>query len=154
MVLFAETVTYPPVVLWRVGDVHVGMVDRGGQLEVEVIQARGLTPKPGSKCIQGKTPQSPTVLIIAGSLSVISQCIIDQSVLSFAPMTSGPPPPTTHIPHLLSCSSFICEGVRAGKRRLSGQEENQGGEEVLGPGVPAGAALRREPAGPGPAGGS
>ncbi|KAI3358445.1 hypothetical protein L3Q82_014872 [Scortum barcoo] len=28
-----------------------GMVDRGGQLEVEVNQARGLTPKPGSKNI-------------------------------------------------------------------------------------------------------
>nr|XP_015203971.1 PREDICTED: regulating synaptic membrane exocytosis protein 3 isoform X2 [Lepisosteus oculatus] len=33
------------------GDVHVGMVDRSGQLEVEVIQARGLTPKPGSRTI-------------------------------------------------------------------------------------------------------
>ncbi|XP_041726961.2 regulating synaptic membrane exocytosis protein 3-like [Coregonus clupeaformis] len=33
------------------GDIHVGMVDRGGQLEVEVNQARGLTPKPGSKNI-------------------------------------------------------------------------------------------------------
>ncbi|PWA15405.1 hypothetical protein CCH79_00008414 [Gambusia affinis] len=33
------------------GDVHVAMVDRGGQLEVEVNQARGLTPKPGSKNI-------------------------------------------------------------------------------------------------------
>ncbi|CAL8364293.1 unnamed protein product [Arctogadus glacialis] len=31
------------------GDVNVGMVDRGGQLEVEVNQARGLTRKPGSK---------------------------------------------------------------------------------------------------------
>ncbi len=35
------------------GDVHVGMVDRGGQLEVEVNQARGLIPKPGSKNIPG-----------------------------------------------------------------------------------------------------
>nr|XP_023995229.1 regulating synaptic membrane exocytosis protein 3-like [Salvelinus alpinus] len=33
------------------GDVHVGMVDRGGQIEVEINQARGLTPKPGSKNI-------------------------------------------------------------------------------------------------------
>ncbi|XP_045082383.1 regulating synaptic membrane exocytosis protein 3-like [Coregonus clupeaformis] len=32
------------------GDIHVGMVDRG-QLEVEVNRARGLTPKPGSKNI-------------------------------------------------------------------------------------------------------
>lgn len=33
------------------GDVYVGVVDRGGQLEVEITQARGLTPKPGSKNI-------------------------------------------------------------------------------------------------------
>lgn len=35
------------------GDVHIGTVDRGGQLEVEVNQARGLIPKPGSKNIPG-----------------------------------------------------------------------------------------------------
>ncbi|CAJ0932349.1 unnamed protein product [Ranitomeya imitator] len=35
----------------RPGDVNVGMVDRNGQLEVEVIQARGLTPKSGAKTI-------------------------------------------------------------------------------------------------------
>ncbi|XP_029298801.1 regulating synaptic membrane exocytosis protein 3 [Cottoperca gobio] len=39
-----QTLATPPM-----GDVHVGMVDRGGQLEVEVNQARRLTPKPGSK---------------------------------------------------------------------------------------------------------
>uniref|UniRef100_A0A8D0C730 Regulating synaptic membrane exocytosis 3 n=1 Tax=Salvator merianae TaxID=96440 RepID=A0A8D0C730_SALMN len=33
------------------GDVHLGMIDRNGQLEVEVIEARGLTPKLGSKSI-------------------------------------------------------------------------------------------------------
>uniref|UniRef100_A0A3B1IYI2 Regulating synaptic membrane exocytosis 3 n=1 Tax=Astyanax mexicanus TaxID=7994 RepID=A0A3B1IYI2_ASTMX len=33
------------------GDVHIGVVDRGGQIEVEITQARGLTPKPGSKNI-------------------------------------------------------------------------------------------------------
>ncbi|RLV64085.1 hypothetical protein DV515_00017603, partial [Chloebia gouldiae] len=36
------------------GDVHVGMADRNGQLEVDVIQARGLIPKMGSKCIPGR----------------------------------------------------------------------------------------------------
>lgn len=39
--------------IYLTGDVHVGVVDRGGQLEVEVNQARGLTPKPGSKNIPG-----------------------------------------------------------------------------------------------------
>uniref|UniRef100_A0A8C6TP12 Regulating synaptic membrane exocytosis 3 n=1 Tax=Neogobius melanostomus TaxID=47308 RepID=A0A8C6TP12_9GOBI len=40
-----QTLATPP---W-VRDVYVGMVDRGGQLEVEVTQARSLTPKQGSK---------------------------------------------------------------------------------------------------------
>ncbi|XP_077644576.1 regulating synaptic membrane exocytosis protein 3 isoform X2 [Lonchura striata] len=43
-----QTLATPPM-----GDVHVGMADRNGQLEVDVIQARGLIPKMGSKCIPG-----------------------------------------------------------------------------------------------------
>ncbi|XP_063072367.1 regulating synaptic membrane exocytosis protein 4 [Engraulis encrasicolus] len=31
------------------GDVEIGLAERNGQLEVEIIQARGLTMKPGSK---------------------------------------------------------------------------------------------------------
>ncbi|KAM8976860.1 regulating synaptic membrane exocytosis protein 3 isoform 1-T1 [Pelodytes ibericus] len=41
-----QTLATPPM-----GDIHIRMLDRNGQLEVEVIQARGLTPKPGSKAI-------------------------------------------------------------------------------------------------------
>ncbi|XP_052398891.1 regulating synaptic membrane exocytosis protein 3-like [Carassius gibelio] len=41
-----QTLATPPM-----GDVYIGVVDRGGQLEVEITQARGLTPKPGSKNI-------------------------------------------------------------------------------------------------------
>ncbi|KAJ8014104.1 hypothetical protein DPEC_G00036790 [Dallia pectoralis] len=33
------------------GDVQIGMMDKKGHLEVEVIRARGLTPKPGSKSL-------------------------------------------------------------------------------------------------------
>ncbi|XP_072358401.1 regulating synaptic membrane exocytosis protein 3-like isoform X2 [Scyliorhinus torazame] len=33
------------------GDIHIGMADRSGQLEVEIIQVRGLTPKPGTKAL-------------------------------------------------------------------------------------------------------
>ncbi|XP_061216832.1 regulating synaptic membrane exocytosis protein 3 isoform X2 [Neopsephotus bourkii] len=44
-----QTLATPPM-----GDVHVGMADRNGQLEVEVIQARGLIPKMGSKSIPGR----------------------------------------------------------------------------------------------------
>jgi hypothetical protein len=39
------------------GDVHIAIMDRSGQLEVEVIEARGLTPKPGSKSLPGKAEQ-------------------------------------------------------------------------------------------------
>ncbi|XP_051527686.1 regulating synaptic membrane exocytosis protein 3-like isoform X1 [Myxocyprinus asiaticus] len=42
-----QTLATPPM-----GDVYIGVVDRGGQLEIEITQARGLTPKPGSKNIQ------------------------------------------------------------------------------------------------------
>lgn len=35
------------------GDIQIGMVDKKGQLEVEVIRARGLTQKPGSKSTPG-----------------------------------------------------------------------------------------------------
>ncbi|XP_051713865.2 regulating synaptic membrane exocytosis protein 3 [Oryctolagus cuniculus] len=41
-----QTLATPPM-----GDVHIGITDRSGQLEVEVIEARGLTPKPGSKSL-------------------------------------------------------------------------------------------------------
>ncbi|NXO44953.1 RIMS3 protein, partial [Locustella ochotensis] len=41
-----QTLATPPM-----GDVHVGVAERNGQLEVDVIQARGLIPKMGSKCI-------------------------------------------------------------------------------------------------------
>lgn len=35
------------------GDVEIGLQERNGQLEVDIIQARGLTPKPGSKTLPG-----------------------------------------------------------------------------------------------------
>lgn len=35
------------------GDVEIGLLERNGGLEVEVIQARGLTMKPGSKTPPG-----------------------------------------------------------------------------------------------------
>ncbi|XP_054115183.1 regulating synaptic membrane exocytosis protein 3 isoform X1 [Callithrix jacchus] len=43
-----QTLATPPM-----GDVHIAIMDRSGQLEVEVIEARGLTPKPGSKSLPG-----------------------------------------------------------------------------------------------------
>lgn len=38
------------------GDIQIGMMEKKGQLEVEVIRARGLVQKPGSKSLPGKRP--------------------------------------------------------------------------------------------------
>lgn len=35
------------------GDIQLGLFDRKGVLEVEVIRAKGLLPKPGSKILPG-----------------------------------------------------------------------------------------------------
>lgn len=39
------------------GDVQIGLLDKKGQLEVEVIRARGLISKPGAKSLPGNTLQ-------------------------------------------------------------------------------------------------
>ncbi len=49
-----------------VGDVQIGLMDKKGQLEVEVIRARGLTPKPGSKSLPGESvPTIHTIIFIS-----------------------------------------------------------------------------------------
>lgn len=42
-------------ILWYPGDIQIGMVNKKGQLEVEVIRARGLIQKPGSKSLPGES---------------------------------------------------------------------------------------------------
>lgn len=42
-------------ILWCPGDIQIGMVNKKGQLEVEVIRARGLIQKPGSKSLPGES---------------------------------------------------------------------------------------------------
>lgn len=43
------------------GDIQVGMMDKKGQLEVEIIRARGLVVKPGSKTLPGKSRRGSPV---------------------------------------------------------------------------------------------
>uniref|UniRef100_A0A8C2QQH7 Regulating synaptic membrane exocytosis 3 n=1 Tax=Capra hircus TaxID=9925 RepID=A0A8C2QQH7_CAPHI len=57
-----QTLATPPM-----GDVHIAIMDRSGQLEVEVIEARGLTPKPGSKSLPGEADLSSWMLGGSGS---------------------------------------------------------------------------------------
>lgn len=45
------------------GDVQIGLMDKRGQLEVEVIRARGLTPKPGSRSLPGNPVSVKTYLL-------------------------------------------------------------------------------------------
>uniref|UniRef100_A0A8C8ATI0 Regulating synaptic membrane exocytosis 3 n=1 Tax=Otus sunia TaxID=257818 RepID=A0A8C8ATI0_9STRI len=125
-----QTLATPPM-----GDVHVGMADRNGQLEVEVIQARGLIPKMGSKSIPGRW-------LWGGTGSGMEVLCWDQPrsllrVKSFSPV--------------FQCS-HLRESLSVGERRLPGQEEDQGGEENLRPVVPAASALRGESPGQSPAG--
>lgn len=44
------------------GDIQIGMVDKKGALEVEVIRARGLVGKPGSKSLPGNSSSDAAVL--------------------------------------------------------------------------------------------
>lgn len=39
------------------GDIQIGMVDKKGALEVEIIRARSLVGKPGSKALPGISAQ-------------------------------------------------------------------------------------------------
>lgn len=38
------------------GDVEIGLMERNGQMEVEIIKARGLIMKPGSRGPPGNSP--------------------------------------------------------------------------------------------------
>lgn len=46
----------------RPGDVEIGLLERNGGLEVEVVQARGLTMKPGSKGPPGELTRRETTV--------------------------------------------------------------------------------------------
>lgn len=99
------------------GDVHVGMADRNGQLEVEVIQARGLIPKMGSKSIPGRW---------LGREGVGGGVLGTGAVLG----PSQEPAPSQRFSPVFQ-RSHLREGLPVGERRLPGQEEDQGGEENL-----------------------
>lgn len=43
------------------GDIELALFDRKGSLEVEVVRAKGLLPKPGSKILPGVHVQLATV---------------------------------------------------------------------------------------------
>lgn len=49
-------------ILWfslcQIGDIQIGMMEKKGQLEVEVIRARGLVQKPGSKSLPGENQKT------------------------------------------------------------------------------------------------
>ncbi len=58
----SNVIQYYPTHVWLMypwfvsclGDIQIGMVDKKGALEVEVIRARGLVGKPGSKALPGE----------------------------------------------------------------------------------------------------
>ena len=130
VICFLEMVCFPST-----GDVHVGMVDRGGQLEVEVNQARGLIPKPGSRNIP----------------STHCSDIVQKLHWLWPPCTSF----TIFLCVCLCVCCFcsdICQGVCPGEWSVLGQEENQSSEEESGPHLPAGSVVWWESSGQGPTG--
>lgn len=46
------------------GDIQLAVFDRKGMLEVEVVRAKGLLPKPGSKILPGMVNKSTVVFFI------------------------------------------------------------------------------------------
>lgn len=60
------------------GEVQLGLADRKGHLEVEVIRARGLVPKPGSKTVPGSNRLSSISL-----LNIIVYSEIDIEVMFY-----------------------------------------------------------------------
>uniref|UniRef100_A0A8B9N3V1 Regulating synaptic membrane exocytosis 3 n=1 Tax=Accipiter nisus TaxID=211598 RepID=A0A8B9N3V1_9AVES len=131
-----QTLATPPM-----GDVHVGMADRNGQLEVEVIQARGLIPKMGSKSIPGRWLGGGSGLGTEGG-----------AMEKGAVLGPSQDPAPNHRFSPVFHRSHLRESLPVGERRLPRQEEDQGGEENLRPVVPAASALRGEPPGQSPAG--
>ncbi len=73
-------------ILWCPGDIQIGMVNKKGQLEVEVIRARGLIQKPGSKSLPGESLllHSEPAACDSNSicLSLLSHNITHQAVLA------------------------------------------------------------------------
>lgn len=68
------------------GDIQIGMVNKKGQLEVEVIRARGLIQKPGSKSLPGESLLLYSELAASDSTSIcltlLSHNITHQAVLA------------------------------------------------------------------------
>lgn len=56
------------------GDIQVGMMDKKGQLEVEIIRARGLVVKPGSKTLPGKNRRNSSIIVHNPHFSIERLC--------------------------------------------------------------------------------
>lgn len=56
------------------GDIQVGMMDKKGQLEVEIIRARGLVVKPGSKTLPGKNRRDSSIIVHSPYFSIQRLC--------------------------------------------------------------------------------
>lgn len=72
------------------GDVQIGMMDKKGQLEVEVIRARGLNPKPGSRSLPGTTHTDTQTHECAHppTHTQTDKCVCSPYPYSFLPPTS------------------------------------------------------------------
>lgn len=62
------------------GDIQLALFDRKGMLEVEVVRAKGLLPKPGSKILPGMVNKSTVVffyfILVLGFYGLYSNSLL------------------------------------------------------------------------------
>ena len=86
------------------GDIQLAMFDRKGVLEVEVVRAKGLLPKPGSKILPGMN-----ILLLKSPFYDLKVYFL----IFFLPWS------------FFSLFSTVCEGLRDGGQKVFDEKENQ-----------------------------
>lgn len=88
------------------GDVEIGLQERNGQLEVDIIQARGLTAKPGSKTLPGVGCPPPARR--GGGRGACLERYLGEEERKWSPTVEGSfvPAPVTHKGLLVIQGSF------------------------------------------------
>lgn len=108
-------------VCWHSGDIQIGMVEKKGALEVEVIRARGLVGKPGSKALPGEMDSSRRL-----EFKMLKEDSDDDGELTFS---------------FLPLHSTLRQGLPSGKWSLHSQKENKSSKKNLGSSLPAATAV-------------
>lgn len=89
------------------GDVEIGLQERNGQLEVDIIQARGLTAKPGSKTLPGMGTALPFLQGRGGRRGGGPEGYLGLEERKLGPTTGAPLCPNSSDSHGTSGLGFV-----------------------------------------------